>query len=183
MEYIILKKFLKKKLLAFDLGAFLKKVDNLKPHYHFYFGSQTTPPCSEQTYHLVADKPLTMAGCQFKLLRDNSLFSSKAKEIHVRMEKPNNDRRVYSFSSSSFKFIPDISGLIPQGFNKYLLQHGYGYKAKSKYGRYGPWGKMNMKGKRKGANGIFGDDEWLDELNCDLPTDNNADKEAERDNK
>jgi len=171
------KKFLKKKLLAFDLAALLKKLDDLKPNYHFYFGSQPTPPCLEQSYHLLADKPLSMAGCQFKLLRDNSLFSAKAKEIHVRMEKPMNDRRVYSFSSASFKYIPNISGLIPQSFNKYLLLHGYGYKGRSKYGRYGPWGKYFGKG-RRGQNGLFGDDEWLDELNCDLPNDNNADQEA-----
>ena len=188
------KKFLKKKLLAFDLSAFLKKLDDLKPNYHFYFGSQPTPPCSEQTYHLVADKPLIMAACQFKILRDNSLFSEAPKEIHARMDMPLTERTVYSFSSSSFNYIPSISGLIPQSFNKYLIIHGYGYKKKGKYGKCGPmckhnkiWRKKNFAHPHNGKIGIHskyatgllgGNDEWMDELNCELPKDL-KDKEEE----
>jgi carbonic anhydrase len=167
------KKFLKKKLLPFDLSSIMKKVSDLKPDYYFYYGSHTTPPCAENTYHLVINKPLQIAGCQFKLLRDNSLFSSRAKEIHARMEKPLGDRTVYTLSSAQVSYIRNISGIYPQSFNKYLLVHGYKYKAKlwakmgKKYGKFGRYFRGENPWKRLFKNGP--NDEWVDELNCDIP--------------
>jgi len=132
-------------------------------------GSHTTPPCEEQTYHVVINKPLTMSGCQFKLLRENSLISNRAKDIHARLEQPSNERFLYKYSSLNLNFLRDISGIVPQSFNKYLLKHGYGYKR-----RFG-----KGKGKNKGklvcipGKGCFyrkrSADDWLDELNCDIP--------------
>lgn len=150
----------------------MKSVVALKPNFHFYFGSETTPPCLEQTYHMVVDKPLKMAGCQFKLLRDNSLFSKRAKEIHARLEQPLSDRPIYSFGVGSFRYIPNINGLYPQGYNKYLLLHGYGYK--NRKGRRGGRG-----GRGRGGRGSGDGDDWLDELNCDLPKENEQDKESQ----
>ena len=108
-----------------------------------------------------------MSGCQFKLLRENSLISNRAKDIHARLEQPSNERTLYRYSTLNLKYIKDVSGIVPQSFNKYLLKHGYGYKSKI--------------GKKKGklvcipGKGCFyrkrSGDDWLDELNCDIPKD------------
>ena len=78
------------------------------------------------------DKPLELPGCQFKLLRENSLISSRPKEIHTRVEMPNNDRSVYSFNKKALDYIPSIDGIVPQSFNKFLLKNGATYRAKRK---------------------------------------------------
>jgi carbonic anhydrase len=163
------KRFLKKNLLTFDLGSIMKKVTNLRSNYYFYFGSHTTPPCKEQTYHMVVEKPLKISGCQFKLLRDNSLFSTQAKAIHARLQKDATDRPVYKLSYSQVLYIRSIAGIVPQGFNKYLLLHGYLYKRRAQNrkrgkGKKNPWNRL-FGGKGAGSDG----DEWLDELNCDVP--------------
>jgi len=133
-------------------------------------GSHTTPPCEEQTYHIVVNKPLIMAGCQFKLLRENSLISSRAKDIHSRLEQPSNDRTVYTYSSFNLKYIKDISGIVPQSFNKYLLKHGYGYKSRFGRGKNGKRGKLVcIPGKGCFYKTGSSSDDWLDELNCDIP--------------
>lgn len=130
-------------------------------------GSHTTPPCEEQTYHIVVNKPLVMAGCQFKLLRENSLISTRAKDIHARLEQPANDRTLYRYSTANLKYIKDLSSIVPQSYNKYLLKHGYGYKTRGKGRNRGKLVCIPGKGcfyrKRNG-------DDWLDELNCDVPT-------------
>jgi hypothetical protein len=88
----------------------------------FYMGSQTTPPCQENTYHLIFTKPLVMAGCQFKLLREQSLISNKPKNIHARLEKPIADRIFYTFNTGKIRYIRNLSSTIPQSYNKFLLK-------------------------------------------------------------
>lgn len=95
----------------------------------FYMGSQTTPPCQENTYHLVFTKPIVMSGCQFKLLRDQSLISNKPKNIHARIEQPINERTLYQISSASIKSVKNILSAIPQSYNKWVLKN----KFKKKY--------------------------------------------------
>lgn len=93
----------------------------LDPEFNMYFGSASTPPCQENVMKIVVSKPIEIAGCQFKLLRESSLLSHRPKEIHTRIEKPLNNRVVYSFDKSSFGYIPSLKGMVPQSFNKYLV--------------------------------------------------------------
>jgi len=122
------KKYLTKEFIPFDLPGLMKKVTSLNSNYFFYFGSQTTPPCVEQTYHLIVEKPIVISGCQFKVLRENSLLISKAKTVHARVEQPLNDRVVYVLNSSEVKYSTNTSQY-PQGFNKYLMMNGFKYKS------------------------------------------------------
>jgi hypothetical protein len=164
----------------------------LNPNFYMYFGSQTTPPCTENVIYVVVDKPLRLPGCQFKLLRENSLLSSHAKEIHTRIEKPASNRVVYKFNKSIFSYIPSIVGLVPQSFNKYLITYGPSYMARlffkygphAKGGKYGRWFKKHgkkykfhlaLRGKgatpwwiTKGGKGVAGKipDGVLDEIDC-----------------
>jgi hypothetical protein len=92
-------------------------------------GSHTTPPCEENTYHMILTKPLTMSGCQFKLLRESSLISNKPKNLHARLEQPINDRTLYIYDTAKMIYIKNISSMIPPEFNKYLLKKG-GFKRK-----------------------------------------------------
>jgi hypothetical protein len=85
-------------------------------------GSQTTPPCDENTYHLVFTKPLIISGCQFKLLRQNSLISYKPKNIHARIDQPISDRILYRYNSLKIKYFNDITSTLPQAYNKYLFK-------------------------------------------------------------
>jgi len=125
------KKFLKKKLLAFDLANIFKRVMAGHPESVFYMGSHTTPPCEENTYHMVFTKPIIMSGCQFKLLRENSLLTHKTKNIHARREEPLNERIVYKYNTGKMKYIKNINSILPPSFNKYLIKSG-GYKKKHK---------------------------------------------------
>ena len=142
------KKFFKKHLLKFSLDEFTNKFMRLNPNFLMYFGSSTTPPCLENVIHIVVDKPLQIPGCQFKLLRENALVSSKPMEIHTRIEKPKNERAIYSFDKRKFGYLPSVAGLVPQSFNKYLLAHGPSYMlrmfrkyGKKKGGRFYRWFK------------------------------------------
>jgi len=147
------KRFLKKQLLDFSLEEFSNKFMELNPNFYMYYGSSTTPPCNENVIHIVVDKAMKIPGCQFKLLRENSLVSSKPKEIHARVEKPANERVVYRFDKKRFGYIPSLVGVVPQSFNKYLLAHGpsymlrlfYRYGAKYKGGKYARWYKKHGK--------------------------------------
>lgn len=94
-------------------------------------GSHTTPPCEENTYHLVLTEPLIMSGCQFKLLRENSLMTHKTQNIHARTEQPISDRLLYKFNTKSMKYIKNIHSILPPEYNKYLLKSG-GFKKKHK---------------------------------------------------
>jgi hypothetical protein len=93
----------------------------------FYMGSQTTPPCQENTYHLILTKPLIMSGCQFKLLREHTLISNKPKNIHARLEQPTSDRVFYQFNTARMRYIRNLTSSIPQSYNKFLLKMG-GFK-------------------------------------------------------
>jgi len=115
-------------------------------------GSETIPPCVENIIHITLDKPLELPGCQFKLLRESSLVSSRAKEIHTRIEMPINERPVYKFDTRAVSYINSIDGLVPQSFNQYLLKFGYGYlfRLGQKRGRFGWYGKNGKWWKRFG---------------------------------
>lgn len=102
-----------------------------KPESLFYMGSHTTPPCEENTYHLVFTKPIIMSGCQFKLLRENSLLTHSTKNIHARLEQPLTDRIIYKYNTAKMKYIKNINSILPPAFNKYLVKTG-GYKKKHK---------------------------------------------------
>ena len=68
----------------------MKEVVGMKPIYYFYLGSNTSPPCEEYAYHLVLGKPIKISNCQFKILRENSLASNEARQIHSRLTQVNN---------------------------------------------------------------------------------------------
>jgi len=89
-----------------------------------HMGSETIPPCKENIIHITMDKPLQIPGCQFKLLRENSLVTSRAKEIHTRYEVPKSDRPIYYFNKKALSYIPSISGIVPQSYKKYTLTKG-----------------------------------------------------------
>lgn len=74
----------------FQLKEVMKAVVSTKPLYYFYLGSEVVPPCDEYVYHLVIGKPIQIAMCQFKILRENSLASSEARQIHSRLTQINN---------------------------------------------------------------------------------------------
>lgn len=94
-------------------------------------GSHTTPPCEENTNHMILTKPIVMSGCQFKLLREASLISNQGKNLHARLEQPINDRVLYIYDTMKFRYIKNIRSFVPPTFNKYLMKKG-GYKCKTK---------------------------------------------------
>jgi hypothetical protein len=79
-----------KKQLVFQMKDMMKAVVGMNPLYYFYLGSETVPPCEEYVYHLVIGKPIKIAMCQLKILRENSLASSEARQIHSRLTQINN---------------------------------------------------------------------------------------------
>ncbi len=78
----------------------------LDPDFHFYLGSQTTPPCTEYVNHIIIDKPIQIPICQFKLLRENSLITNKPKEIHARITQTLNNSLPRFKQSSSKNNVP-----------------------------------------------------------------------------
>lgn len=124
----------------------ITKVVDLDPKFMMYFGSETTPPCEESVIHILVDKPLHMAGCQFKLLRENTLVSTQPKEIHARFDKPLTERTVYTFGKSQVEYMPSIEGLVPLSFNKYVIAHG------SKWDKHA---RLRFLAKKYGPNSIW----------------------------
>lgn len=148
--------------MTFDLSEIHKKFMQNKPNFYLYLGSMTTPPCTEYVYHLVMDKPLLLPPCQYKLLRENSLITSRAKEIHARLPKPLNDvppaqlprfksvlssskiiipvnaaqlgeRNVYLFTNDKIKVLNSFTDILPMSYNKYLVAHGLGARTLAKW--------------------------------------------------
>lgn len=148
--------------MTFNLSEIHKKIMQNKPNFYFYLGSMTTPPCSEYVLHLVIDKPLLLPPCQYKLLRENSLMTSRAKEIHTRLPKPLNqpaaatprfklvatnsnqitalsgigiggERTVYLFNNNNVDELPSSADIVPMSFNKYLVANGVGPKTLTKW--------------------------------------------------
>lgn len=117
-------------MLGFNFSTIFKKALLNSKESILYMGSHTTPPCTEYTYHLVMTKPLIMSGCQFNMLRDATLISHKAKNIHARVDKPINDRIAYVFNNSKMKFIKNITKMVPQSFNKFVAKKGFKKKYK-----------------------------------------------------
>jgi hypothetical protein len=87
-----------------------------QPNYYFYLGSKTVPPCQDNVYHLIVSKPLKISECQFKLLRENSLFTNSVNAIHARLPQPSNNRRVYVINNNSVVFQQNIEKFIPKEF-------------------------------------------------------------------
>ena len=117
-------------------------------------GSETIPPCKENVVHITLDKPLEIPNCQFKLLREGSLITSRAKEIHSRLQMPSNDRPVYKFDSKKVSYLPSLEGLAPPSYNKYLIKSGYikkkkGKKLVGKKAKFAKWKKAAKKSKKK----------------------------------
>jgi len=79
--------YLTKKKKIFKMSKLMKDVVATNPLYYFYLGSLTTPPCDEFVNHMVASKPLMISNCQLKVLRENSLATDHAQQIHSRMQK------------------------------------------------------------------------------------------------
>jgi hypothetical protein len=82
--------YLTKQRLVFQLKKIFHLLTQDKPIFFLYLGSQTTPPCEEYTYHLVFSKPMKIANCQLKVLRENSLATDEAKQVHSRLTQVNN---------------------------------------------------------------------------------------------
>jgi len=196
VNILIFNSLKEKKLIKFGLEEFSNRFMALNPNFYMYYGSNTTPPCTENVVWIVVDKPLQIPGCQFKLLRENSLMTSKPKEIHTRLEKPTSDRPVYKFNQTKFSYIASIIGLVPMSFNKYLMLYGpsymarlfFKYGANGKGGRYLKWFKKHGKnfkfhlalkgrgatpwwlGGKGGRGGLIGKipDGVLDEIDCSV---------------
>jgi len=144
------KTFLKKKLTLFNLDTLSKRIINNNPSYMINMGSETIPPCKENVIHITLDKPLQIPSCQFKLLREGSLLTSRAKEIHSRLQMPRNDRPIYKFNSRNVSYLNSLKGLAPPSYDKYLVAKGY-YKAdpKKKKSILKKWKKAAKKIKKK----------------------------------
>ena len=84
------------------------------PNFYFYIGSNTVPPCQENVYHLIVNAPLKISNCQFKLLRDNSLFTDKFQAVHARLTQPKNKRKVYVLTNNNIQFKTYVENLIPK---------------------------------------------------------------------
>merc|ERR1711957_516538 len=138
------KSFLKKKLTMFNLDGLSKRIINNNPGYMINMGSETIPPCKENVVHITLDKPLQIPSCQFRLLREGSLLTSRAKEIHSRLQMPTNDRPIYKFNSKNVNYLNSLKGLAPASYDKYLIAGGY-YKRSPKKKRI--FGKVHKKDK------------------------------------
>ena len=66
---------------------------------------------------MVINSPLKISNCQFKILRENTLFSKSSKVIHSRLDQPTNHRKVYLISSKYFTFNPNVENYINKDFN------------------------------------------------------------------
>ena len=112
-------------------------------------GSETIPPCKENVVHITLDKPLQIPACQFRLLREGSLITSRAKEIHSRLEMPRNDRPIYKFNSRNVSYLNSLKGLAPASYDKYLIKAGYYKKTPKKISKIKKWKKAVKKTKKK----------------------------------
>ena len=98
-----------------------KQIIDNESDYMLNLGSETIPPCKENVIHISLQKPLHIPSCQFKLLREGSLVSSRAKEIHTRIQKENNDRQIYSFDNTNINYLNSLAGLVPDSYEDYNL--------------------------------------------------------------
>ncbi len=124
-----------------------KRIIDNDSDYMLNLGSETIPPCKENIIHISLKKPLQIPSCQFKLLREGSLVSSRAKEIHTRMQKDINERQVYSFDNKNVNYLHSIKGLVPDSYDDYLLRQSQFIFDKSRIHRKS---KKGRKGKSKG---------------------------------
>jgi hypothetical protein len=69
--------------MRFSLDSLSKRIVNMSPQFMVHMGSETIPPCKENIIHVSIDKPLELPGCQFKLLRENSLISSRPTYLQI----------------------------------------------------------------------------------------------------
>lgn len=119
----------------FDFKELVDKVSELKTDFAIYLGSETTPPCIESVFYVINFTPLLVPNCQFKILRENSLITTRERETHARNLKENlkggpaQIRRVKSGSLSHQKRpivqkpeVPKVPGkpIIQPPITKYL---------------------------------------------------------------
>lgn len=97
-----------------------------------------------------------MPNCQFKLLREGSKITSRAKEIHSRLQQPTNDRPIYKFTQRNVSYLNTLKGLAPPSYDKYLIAKGYytrdkkkGKKISKKKKQLKKWKKIAKKAKKK----------------------------------
>ena len=133
----------------FNLDTLSKRILNNDPGYMINMGSETIPPCKENVVHITLDKPLQIPSCQFRLLREGSLITSRAKEIHTRLTQPTNDRPIYKFNSRNVKYLNSLKGLAPPSYDKYLIKAGYYKKTPKKITKIKKWKKAAKKIKKK----------------------------------
>jgi len=117
------KKVLEKTPLKFDLGALFRNISVKNPSYYFYVGSETTPPCKANVLYVLVNTPITLANCQFKVIRENCLLTDRPKEIHARLPQSMKGRKVYEITKSQMKFSPQIRSVIPQLTRKFAVYH------------------------------------------------------------
>jgi carbonic anhydrase len=110
-------KTLENKKLKFSLQEMMKYILNKNPNFYSYVGGLTVPPCTDNIIHIVLDKPLELANCQFRVLRENSLLTDRPKEIHARLLQRIKMRKIIQLSPGKFK--PEIKNIIPRIAKKY----------------------------------------------------------------
>jgi hypothetical protein len=81
--------YITKKRPIFRMKNIINHITQLNSFFYLYLGSQDTPPCEEYTYHLVVEKPIKIANCQLKVLRENSLAITDVKVVHSRLLQVN----------------------------------------------------------------------------------------------
>jgi len=108
--------YITKQRLIFQMKNIINHITELKTHYYLYLGSQDTPPCEEFTYHLVVQKPIKIANCQLKVLRENSLAITEVKVVHSRLLQVNNPDE-YDIEEKSSETIDYIDKNIDLGEN------------------------------------------------------------------
>lgn len=72
---------------------------------------------------MILDKPLEISNCQFKMLREASLFTSRPKEIHTRVPQELKGRTVYGIPKTSVKDTPAIKVQIAAVAKKYKTHY------------------------------------------------------------
>lgn len=112
---------LEKTPLKFSLDDLMRKATQENPKFYSYLGSQTTPPCTPNVVYLVLDKPLNLSCCQFKILRESSLMTTRPKEIHARLPQELKGRKVYELRHQEVRNTPKVRAYFHAALKKYKI--------------------------------------------------------------
>jgi len=96
----------------FSLQDLFDEEFKLDPHFYFYKGSLTTPPCTNNVLWLVFGKPLPIPDDQLQVLRENSLNSLKEREIHSRITQKSFNREVVKKTCKAIKFNKNLNNYL-----------------------------------------------------------------------